>query len=217
MEVFLMGATRVPVDVTIEHFMAGKTILQHVLHDIELTIGYGPKWLTCRLNQSDTTEPTAFFLGWVENAALRKIRVAANQPDPGLFRFMDPVHGATYENALKKPTEVLKQNWRKPTDSTSPLAPLRLYQKAGHYGITKNNEISRLSVAIKVNERYVGTLNTGLSVDPGTKLDDKMMQWAQSANSELVQYLRNEFLVGGPFANAAVSARGVKRKVRKSA
>ena len=60
-----MGATRVPVDVTIEHFMAGKTILQHVLHDIELTIGYGPKWLTCRLNQSNTTEPTAFFLGWV--------------------------------------------------------------------------------------------------------------------------------------------------------
>jgi hypothetical protein len=43
------------------------------------------------------------------------------------------------------------------------------------------------------------------------------MQWAQSADSELVQYLRNEFLVGGPFANAAVSARGVKRKVRKSA
>ena len=212
-----MGATRVPVDISFEHFMAGRTILQHVLHDLELTIGYEPKWLTCRLNQSDTTEPTAFFLGWVENAALREIRVAANRPDPGLFRFMDPVHGSTYENALKKPTELLKQYWRKPMKSTTPLAPLRLYQKDGHYGITENNEISRLSVAVKVNNRYVGTLNTGLSVDPGIKLDDKMMQWAQSANSELVQYVRNEFAAGGPFADAAVSARSTKRKVRKSA
>jgi len=92
-----------------------------------------------------------------------------------------------------------------------------LYQKDGHYGFTENNEISRLSVAVKVNNRYVGTLNTGLSVDPGKKLDDKMMQWAQSANSELVQYVRNEFAAGGPFADAAVSARSAKRKVRKSA
>lgn len=212
-----MGATRVPVDVSFEHFMAGRTILQHVLHDIELTIGYDPKWLTCRLNQSDTTEPKAFFLGWVENAALRAIRVAANRPDPGLFRFMDPVHGSTYENALKKPTEVLKQYWRKPTKPVPPLAPLRLYQKDGHYGITEGNEMSRLSVAIKVNNRFVGTLNTGLSGDPGSKLDNKMMQWAQSANSELVQYLRNEFAAGGPFANAAVNPRGAKRNVRKSA
>ena len=99
--------------------------------------------------------------------------------------------------------------------STSPLAPLRLYQRDGHYGLTENNEISRLSVAVKVNNRYVGTLNTGLSVDPGIKLDDKMMQWAQSANSELVQYVRNEFAAGGPFADAAVSARSTKRKVQK--
>jgi hypothetical protein len=212
-----MSATRVPVDVSFEHFMAGRTILQHILHDIELTIGYEPKWLTCRLNQSDTTEPTAFFLGWVENAALREIRVAANRPDPGLFRFMDPVHGTTYENALKKAPEVLKQYWRKPTKPDTPLVPLRLYQKDGHFGITESNEISRLSVAIKVNNRYVGTLNTGLSVDPGNKLDSKMMQWAQSTNSELVQYLRNEFAAGGPFASAAVNARGAKRKVRKSA
>jgi hypothetical protein len=112
---------------------------------------------------------------------------------------------------------VLKQYWRKPTKPDTPLVPLRLYQKDGHFGITESNEISRLSVAIKVNNRYVGTLNTGLSVDPGNKLDSKIMQWAQSTNSELVQYLRNEFAAGGPFASAAVNVRGAKRKVRKSA
>ena len=66
-----MGATRVPVDISFEHFMAGRTILQHALHDIELTIGYEPKWLTCRLTQSEYHEPTLSpGMGW--NAALRK-------------------------------------------------------------------------------------------------------------------------------------------------
>jgi hypothetical protein len=213
-----MAATRIPVDVSFEHFMAVRTILQHVLHDLELTVGYEPKWLTCRLNQSETIEATAFFLGWVENAALRQIRLTTNQPDPGLFRFMDPVHGPTYASALKKAPGVLKQYWKRPQSASSgPLVPLRLYQKDGQYGITESNEVSRLSVAIKVNNRFVGTLNTGLSVDPAKKLEGKMMQWAQSPNSELVQYVRNEFVLGGPFAERAGSSRGAKGKVRKGA
>jgi hypothetical protein len=208
-----MGATRVPVDISFEHFMAVRTILQHALHDLELTIGYDPKWLTCRVNQSETTEPTAFFLGWVENATLKQIRVGTNQPDPGLFRFMDPVHGSTYASALKKAPEVFRQHWNKPTKGNAALMPLRLYQKEGHFGIRENNEIARLSVAIKVRNRFVGTLNAGLSIDPAKKLDGKIMHWAQSANSELVQYVRNEFVPGGPFANGAPIQRGAKRKV----
>jgi hypothetical protein len=212
-----MGGTRVPVDISFEHFMAVRTILRHVLEDLEMTVGSGPKWLTCRLNQSDTAEPTAFFLGWIENAALREIRMATNQPDPGLFRFMDPVHGATYGSALKKAPNVLRQSWSKPDKTALQLPPLRLYQREGHYGIQNNNEIARLSVAIKVGDRFVGTLNTGLSSDPGNKLDSKMMQWAQSPTSELVQYVRNEFVPGGPFVTGIASVRASKKKAHRRA
>jgi hypothetical protein len=212
-----MAATRVPVDISFEHFMAVRSILRHIMEDLEMTVGSEPKWLTCRLNQSDTTEPTAFFLGWIENAALSQIRTATYQPDPGLFRFMDPVHGTTYGSALKKAPRVLRQSWSKPDRTKSPLAPFRLYQRKGHYGITDSNEIARLSVAIKVRDRFAGTLNTGLSVDPGTRLDSKMMQWAQSPSSELVQYVRNEFVPGGPFVSGAANARASKGKAHRRA
>ncbi len=190
-----MGQTRVPVDVTFEHFMAMRTILKHVLQDLEASVGRGPKWVTCRLNQSGTENTNhAFFLGWLENKSLSQSRIAKKQPDPGLFRFMDPVHGDTYKRTLDAPTRVLKQDWKKKRVPSG----LELYLTDGLFKLKSGNESCRLSVAIKVDKRYVGTLNTGLSRDPGSSLNGKMMKWAQSATSELTQYLNNEFSLGGP-------------------
>jgi hypothetical protein len=126
------------------------------------------------------------------------------------------VHGETYTEVLKNPTEVFQQDWRnRGLRDEEFLKPLRLYLSEGYYGLQQNNEIARRSVAIKVNDRYVGTLNTGLSVDPGKKLDSKLLTWAQSPTSELVQYVRNEFVLGGPFANAANRKRNASTKKSK--
>ena len=199
-----MGSTRIPVDITFEHYMGIKSILEHALEDFERTIGYEPKWLTCRMNQSGTDSPRdAFFLGWVENQALREIRTGLNKADPGLFRFMDPVHGNTYRTALATPHKILKQSWKSRSVNGGPsLKELKLYRDGGFYDLTSSCETCRRSVAIKVENRFVGTLNTGLSYDPGDGLDEKFMDWSQSPTSELVQYLKNEFNLGGPGPNA---------------
>ena len=205
-----MGQTRIPVDVTFEHYMGVKSILEHALEDFERTIGHEPKWLTCRLNQSGTpSTDNAYFLGWVENRSLRKIRIDLDKPDPGLFRFMDPVHGDTYNRALTSPTEILRQSWTK--GMREPLQELKLYRDGGLYNLTSGRETCRKSIAIKVGNQFVGTLNMGLSKDPGDALDGKFMEWSQGATSELVQYLKNEFKLGGPGGNATIKkAKGAR-------
>ena len=208
-----MGPTRIPVDVSFEHYLAVKSILEHALADFERTIGHEPKWLTCRLNQSGTTSAdNAFFLGWVESRSLREIRIGLNKPDPGLFRFMDPVHGDTYKTALASPTQILRQSWTSGGRGKPPQLPeLKLYRDGGFYSLTSGRETCRQSIAIRVGNQFVGTLNTGLSKDPGNALDDKFKEWSQSATSELVQYLKNEFELGGPGGNAATEkAKGAR-------
>lgn len=200
-----MGPTRIPVDVSFEHYMAVRSILQHALQDLELTAGYEPKWITCRLNRSGTTDTQdAYFLGWVENQSLRDIRIGLNRPDPGLFRFLDPVHGDTYRTALRNPTQILWQEWRhgRGAGGASPDKPLKLFLDNGFYRLTSGYETCRRSIAIKADNRYVGTLNVGLSTDPGNALDGKLRVWSQDSASELVQYVRNEFNLGGPADDA---------------
>lgn len=202
-----MGQTKIPVDVTIDHYREVREILENVLQDIEGAVGNAPKWVSCRLNQTSITDPKPFFLGWLENDALRAVRMAANQPDPGLFRFLDDVAADTYSDSLKNPTDVKRQDW-KGTRSRPTKPPVKeelyLYLAPGHdcgyFGLQKDNEICRLSIAIKANGHYVGTLNTGLSQDPGNSLNDKIKAWGQNDTSELVQYIKNEFALGGPSA-----------------
>lgn len=196
-----MGQTNIPVDVTFEHYLAVRTVLRHVLQDIEATAGTAPKWVSCRLNQTNIPDPKPFFLGWVENEALKNIRMVERRPDPGLFRFMDDVAADTYSNSLKKPVDVYRQDWKPPVGRKPNPAvneELHLYLDHGYFQLPKDHETCRLSVAIKAGNLYVGTLNTGLSKDPGTALDKKLKDWGQSETSELVQYVRNEFALGGP-------------------
>jgi len=118
---------------------------------------------------------------------------------------MDPVHGDTYKNALASPHQIFKQYWDKGPDGKEfpKLPELKLYRQRGFYNLEAGCETCRQSIAIKVENRYVGTLNSGLSKDPGKALNEKLMEWSQSPTSELVQYLKNEFVLGGPDANAA--------------
>jgi hypothetical protein len=196
-----MGRTRIPVDVTFEHYIGVKSVLEHFLEQIEGIVGNAPKWVSCRLNQTSSADPKPFFLGWVENDALRKIRLSENKPDPGLFRFLDDVDAPVYRNCLKNSGNVWKENWKPltPDARKNPkLEPLSLYLEGGYFKLPKDPEICRVSITVIVNGRYVGTLNTGLSNDPGTNIDNTMKEWGQNSTSELVQYVKNEFALGGP-------------------
>jgi hypothetical protein len=202
-----MGHTQIPVDVTFEHYLAVRSILQHVLQDFEQSVGGAPKWVSCRLNQTNEAVSKPFFLGWVENGSLKSVRMAANQPDPGLFRFLDDVAADTYSSCLKNPKDVWRQDWKShPGRKSNPPVKEELYlylapsHDRGYFGLQKDNEICRLSIAIKANGRYAGTLNTGLSQDPSNALNGKMKAWGQDDTSELVQYVKNEFALGGPSA-----------------
>ncbi len=196
-----MGQTRIPVDVTFEHYIAVKSVLEHFLEQIEGIVGNAPKWVSCRLNQTNSTDPKPFFLGWVENDALRNIRISENKPDPGLFRFLDDVDAPVYRKCLKNAGDVWKEDSPKlaQANRVNPkVDPLFLYVNCGYFRLPKDHETCRVSIALKVDGRYVGTLNTGLSKDPGTSIDNKMKEWGQSSTSELVQYVKNEFALGGP-------------------
>jgi hypothetical protein len=196
-----MGQTRIPVDVTFEHYIAVRSVLEHFLEQIEGIVDNAPKWVSCRLNQTSLADPKPFFLGWVENDALRKIRISENKPDPGLFRFLDDVDAPVYRNCLKNAGDVWRESLPKLTrgNRINPkVEPLHLYLEAGYFGLPKDPETCRLSIAIKANGRCVGTLNIGLSNDPGTSINNKMKEWGQNSTSELVQYVQNEFALGGP-------------------
>jgi hypothetical protein len=198
-----MGQTKIPVDVTFEHYIAVRSILEHVLQDIENSVGTAPKWVSCRLNQTSISGPKPFFLGWVENQELKAIRLMGNKPDPGLFRFLDDVDAPVYRSCLQNPKNVWREDWSKKNITKGhrvnpKVDPLFLYLDNGYFEIPKDQETCRISIAIRVENHYVGTLNTGLSKDPGTSINDKMTQWGQSSTSELVQYVKNEFALGGP-------------------
>jgi hypothetical protein len=192
-----MGQTKIPYEVTVEkHYVAIKNILQRVLGEIEGIVGIDPKWVSCRLNESGVYDPKPYFIGWLENEGLKNIRKAKKMPEPGPLRFLANTKAETYSNSLKNPTKVLKQLW--PAAHLRPKDPpifeeLALYLKGGYFQLNNGNETCRLSIAIKVDDRPVGTLNTGLTNDPGNALDQKLMDWAQKDTSELVRYVKDEF------------------------
>jgi len=196
------GRVRIPENVTSRHYDEARSILEDVLRDIEGVVGDEPKWVSCRLNQTDVDDPKPFFLGWVENYGLKNERIRVNRQDPGLFRFLDDVAADTYSNSLTNPTRLNKQDWQKtpprPPRQTRPpiLEELHLYLDGGYFKLPI--EKFRLSIAIKAANRYAGTLNTGLTKDPGTALDKKMEEWGQRDSSRLVQWVEREFVLGGP-------------------
>jgi hypothetical protein len=198
-----MGRIRVPENVTFGHYNDMRRILEGVLKDIEGVVGDDPKWVSCRLNQTDVDTPKPFFLAWVGNYRLQRTRIGAKRQDPGLFRFLDDVKADTYTNTLTNPTRTNKQDWSKVSwkktsqrqAQTPILEELHLFKDGGYFQLSIEN--FRLSVAIKAANRFVGALNTGLTNDPSDKLDKKLMYWAQDPQSELVQYVENTFDLTG--------------------
>lgn len=189
-----MPQAKIPGGMTPEHFMEIRRHLHEVLRDIETVTGAEPKWVSCRLNETGRGDPSPFFVGWVENDALQRTRVGKNLPDPGLFRFGDNIHSQLYAECLQAKGALVRRDWS--TQRAEVFCKNLYLPNVGVFDV--DVEKYRVSVAVKVNNRCVGTLNTGLSKNPGTSADGKMAYWAQDSKSPLVQYLKKEFELGGP-------------------
>jgi hypothetical protein len=176
------------------HFVHIQNNLISVLKDVKATPGLGAKilWVSCRLNMSKT-EDSPVFVGWVENIEAIDLRVERRRPyAPIEIRFGDTHPSTLYSTCLKTPLgAVIRREWeREKADSTSQRIGEKFY-----------GETHRRSIPIKVNNVYAGTLNAAFRGDPAEadrNIKKKLIQWAQTGNSPLVRYIRDNLDFSGP-------------------
>jgi hypothetical protein len=146
-------------------------------------------WVSCRLNRSGQTVASPVFTGWVEaNNAINE-RVKQNKAfAPIDLRYNDTNPSKLYEDCLKAAAKKLvARDWSDPSQ-----LPGAMSQQIGRnfYG-----ETHRRSVAIKIDDGSVGSLNAAFRGDPtageDTKIGDVLFRWAQQPGSDLVTYIKN--------------------------
>jgi hypothetical protein len=169
--------------------------LTSVLKKIKKIPGLPAKilWVSCRLNRSNE-ENSPVFVGWVEDLEAVNLRVERRRPyAPVEIRFGDTHPSKLFSECLAAPLgKVVPKDWVRAdrADSSSQRIGERFY-----------GETHRRSIAIKVGDIYVGTLNAAFLGDP-TVADRKvrgiLISWAQTGNSPLVRYIKSNLAFSGP-------------------
>jgi hypothetical protein len=191
-----MARAKIPGGVTPEHFLEINHLLIRFLMNVkDVAKGAAPMWASCRLNESrDDISPV--FVGWVEDTALERRRIAKNQPHPGLFRFGDDHYSEIFEDCVKHPGVVRKRDWHQ--DLADPVRG-QWMDNAKKISVGMG-VMYRRSIGIKVERWCAGTINIGFDKNPA-RVDSSvarvMKNWA-NPNSPLVRYLRDNFDLGGP-------------------
>ncbi len=165
-----------------------------MLNDIKSIPGLSakPLWVSCRLNRTGEQD-SPVFVGWVEANDAANLRVSkGHHYAPIEVRFSDTHPSKLYSECLQAlPGTVVDRDWKThKADSTSQRVGEKYY-----------NETHRRSVPIKVGNRYVGTLNAAFLGNPSAKqrqMKAKLIAWAQSHNSRLVKYIRDNLAYSGP-------------------
>jgi len=151
-------------------------------------------WVSCRLNRTGAKKPAPVFVGWVEDDVpdgARVIRRGRGYPNPPIVTHFGGTHlSQLYQECFKaRVGEVVKKHWNGDKASPGSLELGRKYYEETH----------RRSIPIRIDKNYVGTLNVGFRGDP-TPADGQitpvLARWAQ-ADSDLVQYIRDNLTVGG--------------------
>lgn len=182
------GVRPIPFARDSSHFVHIDNSLATVLHEIKAIPGLRSTilWVSCRLNRSETGN-IPVFAGWFESIEARNIRVRRGCPyAPIQIRFGDTHPSKLYLECLKQPPrQVVKREWR--TDQADPTS-----QRLGEnfYG-----ETHRRSVAIRIGNRSVGTLNAAFLGNPAAKdaaIEKILFSWAQSSKSDLVKYVKDK-------------------------
>ncbi len=189
-----MSGRPIPFARNSSHFVHIQNSLAAVLKDIKNAKGLTAKvlWVSCRLNRSKTQD-SPVFVGWVEDIGAMNMRVEKRQPyAPVEIRFGDTHPSALYSTCLSTPLgTVVPRTWG--SDKADPTSQ-RIGEK--FYG-----ETHRRSIAIKVQNVYVGTLNAAFLGDPAAaekRIREILVERAQTANSPLVRYIRANLDFSGP-------------------
>ena len=188
-----MSGRPIPFARNSSHFVHIQNSLVAVLKSIKVAKGLTAKilWVSCRLNQSET-QNSPVFVGWVEDVGAINMRVDRRRPySPVEIRFGDTHPSALYSACLNAPLgTVVSRNWR--SDKADPTSQ-RIGEK--FYG-----ETHRMSIPIRVQNVYVGTLNAAFLGDPsagGKRIRDILVEWAQTT-SPLVRYIKDNLDFSGP-------------------
>lgn len=175
---------KIPGGITPEHFMRIRVLLKSILGEL----GTKAVFVTCRLNETGKEYPRPFFVGFVESQIAQNSRESKNRPDPGLFRFGDDLHTQIYADCIMGPKAGIIQTLTWPDGLTREIFSKSLYLD----GLT---EKYRKNIAIRVGNRYVGTLNGGFSeLDPNA---DAIMERHAQTRSALVQFFTHGDLTAG--------------------
>jgi hypothetical protein len=189
-----MAARPIPFARNSSHFIHIQNCLLSVLHDINNIPGLGAKvlWVSCRLNRTGEQD-SPVFVGWVEDVEAANKRVTKGHDySPIDIRFSDTHPSKLYSECLNAPLGTLVQrDWGShKADATSQNVGQKYY-----------DESHRRSIPIKIDNVYAGTLNTAFSGDPTGKEAEvraKLVNWAQTANSRLVDYIKKNLAYSGP-------------------
>ena len=189
-----MARRPIPFARSSSHFVHIQNNLVSVLNDVKAIPGRAAKilWVSCRLNRSKTQD-SPVFVGWVEDIEAIDMRVERRRPyAPIEIRFGDTHPSTLYSTCLKTPLgTVIRRTWGpQKADSTSQRIGEKFY-----------GETHRRSIPIRVNNIYAGTLNAAFRGDPADadrKIKNILIQWAQTGNSPLVRYIRDNLDFSGP-------------------
>ena len=217
----------IPGGISLDDFRTIQRYLEDIFQDIENETGTGlPQELHMRLNESEKPWPLPIFVGWHEAAGAAYKRMQFNHPHPALWRFGDDVLSEVYAEAINFADEegdnaFQYRDWniemgekRAGERATDPKAG-NLYQTC--LAIVIDNEIPRVVQPVEGEptafRRAVGTLVLGFRQRPDDDVLDRaqqtMREWAiekvdktDARRSGLIEWLKNEFDLGGPLLRA---------------
>ena len=181
------------------HFGAIKGFLERIL--VELTdAGTGARRVVSRLNRTDKGEASPVFVGVVEDddtIALRRQQGVPNG-DVGKMRFKDENESTVYEHTVKNAAgAIVSRHWNGASGEKKPRA-----QQMGKKANCLHQRFIAIRIPVGNQHQHVGTITVGFGQNPNnpqmTKVKAIMEKWAQSAQSDYVNHLKNTFNLNGP-------------------
>jgi len=177
----------------------------------------GADIVNMRLNETGKTDHAPVFVGWVESEAVRNLRKQRKETeDPENSRFNDSIRPVkeytdTLNAAAKaKKYVILERDWCAPISQKDPTATLSQKSAQQKALVPRAGLMYQKLSGIVINDgkvpRCVGTLNLAFARKPIGDKEKQAMKKAeqvlsgllQSSNSDLTQFLQDNFELGGP-------------------
>ena len=182
------------------HFGDIKGFLERILVELR-DAGTGARRVVSRLNRTDKAQASPVFVGVVEDVQIIDLRKQQGIPDGdvGKMRFKDENESKVYEQTVKNAAgAIVQRHWNGASGEKTPGAK---QMGKGANCLHQRFIAIRIPVANNKNQ-HVGTITVGFGQNPNnpqmTKVKAIMEKWAQSAQSEYVNHLKNTFNLNGP-------------------